>query len=98
MDQENEHTKTNLDKEHASEAEIEGVECIDRNKKTVKESKSKQKVLDRKIRRRQPVIEMICAQKPRMESLVTLAAEWFSLEEMMVLQGVSALISTNVKE
>ena len=29
---------------------------------------------------------------------MSLAAEWFSLGEMMVLQGVSVLISTYVKE
>ena len=33
-----------------------------------------------------------------MESLVTLAAEWFSLGEMMVLQEVSVLISTYMKQ
>ena len=41
--------------------------------------------------------EIICAQRPQMESTVTLAAEWFSFREMMVLQGVSVLISAYVR-
>ena len=43
-------------------------------------------------------IEKTCAQSQRKESIVTLAAERFSLGEMMVLQDVSVLITTYVKE
>ena len=39
-------------------------------------------------RRRRPVIEMICAQSPRMESIMKFVAEWVSVEEMKVLQGL----------
>ena len=38
------------------------------------------------------MIETVCAQSQWMERNGTLAAEWFSLGEMMVLQGVSVLI------
>ena len=35
--------------------------------------------------------------KPQMESIMTLVAEWFSLEELLVLQGVSVLMSVYVR-
>ena len=54
-----------------------------------------QKILDR---RRRPVIKVALRSNPQMESIMNFVAEWFSLREMKVPQGVSLLMSVHVQE
>ena len=54
-------------------------ELIDKAKQTGGMDRQNQQGSGRKRTRGQPAIEKICVQSPRIESVVTLATEWFSL-------------------